>query len=39
VLGDHWTLMIIRDALMGISRFDGFQQSLCLSRNLLTGRL
>ena len=36
VLGDQWTLMIIFDALLGISRFDGFQQSLCLSRNLLT---
>ena len=39
VLGDQWTLMIIRDALMGINRFEGFQKSLCLSRNLLTQRL
>ncbi len=31
--------MIVRDALMGVSRFEGFQKSLCLSRNLLTRRL
>ncbi|GIT09110.1 MAG: hypothetical protein CM1200mP30_27400 [Pseudomonadota bacterium] len=28
VLGDQWTLMIVRDALMGIKRFEGFQKSL-----------
>ncbi|MBS1254727.1 MAG: putative HTH-type transcriptional regulator [Deltaproteobacteria bacterium] len=39
VLGDQWTLMIVRDALMGVRRFEGFQKSLCLSRNLLTRRL
>lgn len=39
VLGDQWTLMIVRDALMGVRRFEGFQKSLCLSRNLLTQRL
>ena len=39
VLGDQWTLMIVRDALMGIRRFEGFQKSLCISRNLLTRRL
>ena len=31
--------MIVRDALMGIRRFEGFQKSLCISRNLLTRRL
>lgn len=39
VVGDQWTLMIVRDALSGIRRFEGFQKSLGLSRNLLTQRL
>ena len=39
VLGNHWTLKIILDALIAITRFDGFQKSLYLSRNLLTERL
>lgn len=39
VFGDQWTLLIIRDALQGIDRFEGFQKSLGISRNLLTIRL
>lgn len=39
VIGDQWTLLIVRDALAGIRRFQGFQKSLGLSRNLLTQRL
>ena len=39
ILGDQWTLMIARDALYGIKRFEGFQASLGISRNLLTRRL
>ena len=39
VVGDQWTLMIVRDALGGVRRFEGFQKSLGLSRNLLTQRL
>ena len=39
ILGDQWTLMIARDALYGIKRFEGFQSSLGISRNLLTRRL
>src|ERR1700688_812352 len=38
-LGDWWSLLIIRDALMGISRFSEFQKSLGLARNILTVRL
>lgn len=39
VVGDQWTLMIVRDLLSGVRRFEGFQKSLGLSRNLLTRRL
>jgi DNA-binding HxlR family transcriptional regulator len=38
-LGDWWSLLIIRDALMGISRFSEFQKSLGLAKNILTVRL
>jgi DNA-binding HxlR family transcriptional regulator len=39
VLGDRWTLLIIRDAFMGVRRFDDFQRSLDVARNVLTDRL
>lgn len=39
VFGDQWTLLIVRDAMHGIDRFEGFQKSLGISRNLLTIRL
>jgi len=39
VLGERWTLLIVRDALLGLSRFDDFQQSLGIARNVLTERL
>lgn len=39
-LGDQWTLLIVRDALLfGPRRFNEFQESLGISRNLLTRRL
>ena len=39
VLGDHWNLLIIRQACLGTRRFDDFQQSLGIGRNILTVRL
>lgn len=39
VIGDKWTLLIIRDALLGVTTFSGFQRSLGLARNVLTNRL
>jgi DNA-binding HxlR family transcriptional regulator len=39
LLGDRWTLMILRQAFSGIKRFDDFQQSLGISRSLLADRL
>jgi DNA-binding HxlR family transcriptional regulator len=39
LVGERWTLLIIRDAFLGLSRFDEFQESLGISRNVLTDRL
>ncbi|WP_182066781.1 winged helix-turn-helix transcriptional regulator [Curtobacterium sp. ME12] len=39
VLGEKWTLMIVRDALGGSTRFSQFQQSLGVPREVLTARL
>lgn len=38
-LGDGWTLLILRDALLGIRRFGAFQKSLGVAKNILTARL
>lgn len=39
VLGDHWNLLIIRQACLGTRRFDDFQRDLGIGRNILTQRL
>lgn len=39
VLGEKWTLMIVRDALAGATRFSQFQQSLGVPREVLAARL
>lgn len=39
IIGDQWTILLIRDVLSGVRRFDELQQSLGVSRNLLTQRL
>ena len=39
VLGDRWTLLVIRDALLGVRRFDDFQRNLGVARNVLADRL
>ncbi|AJJ12667.1 hxlR-like helix-turn-helix family protein [Yersinia rohdei] len=38
-VGEWWSMLIIRDAFQGITRFDEFQQSLQLSPTILTRRL
>jgi DNA-binding HxlR family transcriptional regulator len=38
-IGDWWTLLIVRDAMLGIRRFSDFQRSLGLARNVLSTRL
>lgn len=39
VVGERWSLLIVRDALQGVRRFDEFQRSLGIARNVLTARL
>ena len=39
VIGERWTLLILRDAFLGTRRFDDFQKSLGIARNILTVRL
>ncbi|MCY0933719.1 winged helix-turn-helix transcriptional regulator [Streptomyces sp. H34-S4] len=39
VVGDWWTLLIVRDAARGVHRFDEFQRELGMSRKVLTERL
>jgi DNA-binding HxlR family transcriptional regulator len=39
VLGDRWTLMIIRDCFRGVRRFEDFQKRLAISRTIIADRL
>jgi DNA-binding HxlR family transcriptional regulator len=39
IVGERWTLLIIRDAFLGLHRFDHFQESLGIARNVLTDRV
>lgn len=39
VIGDRWTLLVIRSAFEGVRRFDDFQDALGVARNVLTDRL
>jgi DNA-binding HxlR family transcriptional regulator len=39
VVGEWWTMLIVRDAFLGVTRFDVFQQRLGIARNVLQLRL
>jgi DNA-binding HxlR family transcriptional regulator len=39
LVGEWWSLLIIRDAFLGVTRFEDFQARLGISRNILTQRL
>ncbi|WP_394618803.1 winged helix-turn-helix transcriptional regulator [Lentzea sp. JNUCC 0626] len=39
VVGERWTLLIVRDVLLGTVRFDGLLASLGIARNVLSDRL
>ena len=39
IVGDKWSLLIIRDAFDGIRRFNQFQRDLGIARNILAARL
>jgi DNA-binding HxlR family transcriptional regulator len=38
-VGEWWSILIVRDALQGLTRFDEFQKSLGIAPNMLTRRL
>jgi DNA-binding HxlR family transcriptional regulator len=38
-VGEWWSILIVRDALHGLTRFDEFQKSLGIAPNMLTRRL
>jgi DNA-binding HxlR family transcriptional regulator len=39
IVGDRWSILILRDAFRGIRRFDHFHRDLGVARNLLADRL
>lgn len=39
IVGDRWSLLIVRDAFDGVRRFGDFQRSLGIARNILSDRL
>ena len=39
LVGDRWSLLILRDAFDGVRRFGDFQRGLGVARNILTDRL
>ena len=38
-VGEWWSMLILRDASLGLTRFDQFQESLGIAPNILTRRL
>ena len=39
VVGDRWTLLVLRDVANGVRRFDELASHLGIARNILSGRL
>ncbi len=39
VVGEWWSMLILRDVFLGVTRFDEFQERLGISRNILNQRL
>jgi DNA-binding HxlR family transcriptional regulator len=39
VLGDWWTLLVVREAFVGVRRFADFEANLEISKNILSARL
>jgi DNA-binding HxlR family transcriptional regulator len=39
VVGDRWTLLVLRECFLGTRRFDAFEQRLGITRHLLADRL
>jgi DNA-binding HxlR family transcriptional regulator len=39
LVGERWTILVLRDVFLGLRRFDQFQRSLGIARNVLAARL
>lgn len=39
VIGDRWTLMVLRDCFLGVRRFEAFEKRLGISRSIVADRL
>jgi DNA-binding HxlR family transcriptional regulator len=39
IVGDRWTLLVVRDALLGVTRFQEFEEGLGVPKKVLTDRL
>jgi DNA-binding HxlR family transcriptional regulator len=39
LIGEWWSMLVVRDAFLGVTRFDDFQRRLGISRNILQQRL
>lgn len=39
IVGDKWTLLVLRDAFYGVRRFEDFTRDLGIARNVLASRL
>ena len=39
IVGEWWTFLVLRDAFLGVRRFEDFQRRLGIARNVLTARL
>ena len=39
ILGEWWTFLVLRDAFLGVRRFEDFQRRLGIARNVLAARL
>jgi DNA-binding HxlR family transcriptional regulator len=39
IIGEWWTMLIVRDAFLGVRRFDDFRERLGIARNVLAQRL
>ncbi len=39
VVGEWWSMLVVRDAFLGVTRFEDFQRRLGISRNILQNRL
>ncbi len=39
VVGDRWTMLVVRDCFLGIRRFEQMQERLGITRHVLTDRL